>query len=110
MRFKLTRYISRVSQFWYLESTIHEDGEIEKDMMQEIKDEDVKHRIKPEWLNFKSASKILYYCQMPLKLKEKFYRMTIRPTILYSSNYWAIKKQHEINGWGTNENGKIDEW
>ncbi|CAN6677616.1 unnamed protein product [Malus baccata var. baccata] len=31
---------------------------------------------------------------MPLKLKGKFYRTTIRPTMLYGTKCWAVKHQH----------------
>ena len=31
---------------------------------------------------------------MPLSLKEKFYRTTIRPSLLYGTECWANKKQH----------------
>ena len=31
---------------------------------------------------------------MPLSLKEKFYRMMVRPTLLYDTECWANKKQY----------------
>ena len=31
--------------------------------------------------------------KMPIKLKRKFYRITIRPAMLYGSECWAIKRQ-----------------
>ena len=31
---------------------------------------------------------------MPLSLKEKFYRTAVRPSLLYGTKCWAIKKQH----------------
>ena len=33
--------------------------------------------------------------KIPLKLKGKFYRTVIRPVLLYGSECWAIKYQHE---------------
>ena len=32
---------------------------------------------------------------MPNKVKGKFYRIAIRPAMLYSSKCWALKGQHE---------------
>ena len=31
---------------------------------------------------------------MPLSLKGKFYRTAVRPSLLYGTECWAIKKQH----------------
>ena len=36
----------------------------------------------------------LVYRRIPLRLKEKFYKMVIRSTMLYGTKCWAIKKQH----------------
>ena len=33
--------------------------------------------------------------KVPLKLKGKFYRTAIRPALLYGTECWAIKSQHE---------------
>ena len=33
--------------------------------------------------------------KIPLKLKEKFYRTTIRQALLYGLKCWAVKYQHE---------------
>ncbi|KAE8684176.1 Zeta-carotene desaturase [Hibiscus syriacus] len=57
-------------------------------------DDDVTHRIKAGWLKWKAATGVLCDKKVPLKLKGKFYRMTIRPALLYGSEYWAIKKDH----------------
>ena len=32
---------------------------------------------------------------VPLKLKGKFYRVTIRPSLLYDSEYWPLRKAQE---------------
>ncbi|CAN6541821.1 unnamed protein product [Malus baccata var. baccata] len=34
---------------------------------------------------------------MPLKLKEKFYRTAIRPAMLYGTECWAVKHQHDAS-------------
>ena len=31
---------------------------------------------------------------MPLSLKRKFYRTAVRPSLLYGTECWAIKKEH----------------
>ena len=41
-----------------------------------------------------SATEVLCDRNMPLSLKEKFYRTAIRPSLLYGTECWAIKKQH----------------
>lgn len=65
--------------------TTYKDGEIK---------EDVTHKIKAGWLKWKSVFEILCDFKLPLKLKGKFYKMIIRLIELYSSECWAIQKQH----------------
>jgi hypothetical protein len=57
-------------------------------------DEDVSHRIKADWLKRCQASGFLCDPRVPLKLKGKFYRTTIRPTILYGAECWPTKRRH----------------
>ena len=71
--------IQRKDHFRYLGSVIKKDGEIH---------ENVTYRIKTGWLKRKVD-------KIPLKLKGKFYRTGIRPFLLYGSECWAIKYQHE---------------
>ncbi|KAE8675269.1 HAD-superfamily hydrolase, subfamily IG, 5'-nucleotidase isoform 2 [Hibiscus syriacus] len=71
--------------FKYLGSMIHKDGGV---------DDDVTHRIKAGWLKWRAATGVLCDKKVPLKLKGKFYRMAIRPALLYGSECWAIKKDH----------------
>ena len=71
--------------FKYLGLVIQKDGEI---------DEDVNHRIKDELFKWRSATGVLCDHNMPLSLKEKFYRTAVRPTLLYGMKCWANKKQH----------------
>ena len=78
--------IQRKNHFQYLGSMIQKDGEIHKD---------VTHRIKAGWLKWRNTSGVLCDGKIPLKLKEKFHRTTIRPTLLYDLECWAIKYQHE---------------
>ncbi|GJS62496.1 retrovirus-related pol polyprotein LINE-1 [Tanacetum coccineum] len=69
--------------FRYLGSMIHKSGRI---------DEDVSHRIKTAWLRWRAATGVLCDRNIPLKLKGKFYRVAIRPSMLYGSECWPITK------------------
>ncbi|KAM1152002.1 hypothetical protein FF1_034659 [Malus domestica] len=61
------------------ESILQKNGEL---------DGDLNHRIQARWMKWKSASTVLCDRHMSLKLKGKFYRTTIRPTMLYGSECW----------------------
>ncbi|KAL5159917.1 Release factor glutamine methyltransferase [Glycine soja] len=63
-----------------------DDGEIEGD---------VNHRIQAGWMKWRKASGVLCDAKVPIKLKGKFYRTAVRPTMLYGTECWAVKSQHE---------------
>ncbi|KAL5166906.1 Craniofacial development protein 2 [Glycine soja] len=63
-----------------------DDGEIEGD---------VNHRIQAGWMKWRKASGVLCDAKVPIKLKGKFYRTAVRPAILYGTECWAVKSQHE---------------
>ncbi|GJZ77843.1 retrovirus-related pol polyprotein LINE-1 [Tanacetum coccineum] len=69
--------------FRYLGSMLHKSGRI---------DEDVSHRIKAAWMKWMAATGVLCDRKVPLKLKGKFYRVAIRPALLYGSVCWPITK------------------
>jgi len=46
------------------------------------------------WLKWRSAIRVLCDRNIPLRLKEKFYRTAIRPVLLYGTEYWVIKRYH----------------
>ena len=73
------------NHFKYLGSIIQKDGEI---------DSDVNHRIQAGWLKWRRATGVLCDRNIPLWLKEKFYRTTIRLALLYDTECWAIKRYH----------------
>ncbi|RZB81212.1 LINE-1 retrotransposable element ORF2 protein isoform B [Glycine soja] len=78
--------IPQVTRFKYLGSVIQDDGEIEGD---------VNHRIQAGWMKWRKASGVLCDAKVPIKLKGKFYRTAVRPVILYGTECWAVKSQHE---------------
>ncbi|RZB60825.1 Alcohol dehydrogenase-like 6 [Glycine soja] len=78
--------IPQVTRFKYLGSVIQDDGEI---------DGDVNHRIQAGWMKWRKASGVLCDAKVPIKLKGKFYRTAVRPAILYGTECWAVKSQHE---------------
>ena len=55
-------------------------------------DEDVNHRIKTRWMKWRQASGILYDKRVPQKLKDKFYRTTVQPAMLYDAECWPTKR------------------
>ena len=69
--------------FGYLGSIISKDGEI---------DGDVEHRIKTGWLKWRLALGVLCDRRMPIRLKGKLYRTTIRLAITYGAEYSPLKK------------------
>jgi hypothetical protein len=64
---------------------LQSDGEI---------DEDVSHRIRAGWVKWRQAFDILCDKKVPNKLKDKFYRTTIRPTMMYGAGCWATKEKY----------------
>jgi hypothetical protein len=79
--------VPKKDTFRYLGSMLQKDGDI---------DEDLSHRIKAGWLKWRQASGVLCDPRVPLKLKGKFYRTTIRPAMLYGAEYWPTKRRHVL--------------
>jgi hypothetical protein len=69
--------------FRYLGSMLQKNRDI---------DEDVSHRIKAGWLKWRQASDVLCDPKVSLKLKDKLYRIVIRPAMLYGAEYWPTKR------------------
>jgi hypothetical protein len=74
--------IPQVTYFKYLGSIVQNDGEVG----------DVNHRIQARWLKWRSSSGVLCDAKVPLKLKANFYWIA---TMLYRTECWAVKNQHE---------------
>jgi hypothetical protein len=68
--------VPKKDTFRYLGSMLQKDGDI---------NEDLSHRIKAGWLKWHQASDVLCDPKVPLKLKGKLYRTTIRPAMLYGA-------------------------
>jgi hypothetical protein len=77
--------VPKKDTFRYLGSMLQKDGDI---------DEDLSHRIKTGWLQWRQASGVLCDHRVPLKLKGKFYRTAIRPVMLYVAECWPTKMRH----------------
>ena len=73
-------------KFRYLGSILQRDGGI---------DDDVRHHIQAGWSKWRSATGVLCDRKVPEKLKGKFYRTAIRPAMLYGTECWATKHEHE---------------
>jgi acetone carboxylase gamma subunit len=56
--------------------------------------EDVNHRIRAGLLKWRQASSILCDKKVTNKLKGKFYKMAIRPAMMYGTECLATKGQH----------------
>jgi len=66
----------QVTQLKYLGSIVQNDGDIQGD---------INHQIQVGWLKWRRALGVLFDVKIPLKLKEIFYRTTVRPTMLYET-------------------------
>uniref|UniRef100_A0A1S3ZRK0 Reverse transcriptase domain-containing protein n=1 Tax=Nicotiana tabacum TaxID=4097 RepID=A0A1S3ZRK0_TOBAC len=77
--------IPKRASFKYLGSIIQGNRQI---------DEDVTHRIGAGWMKWRLASDVLYDRNVPLRLKGKFYRVVVRPAMLYGAECWPVKNSH----------------
>ncbi|XP_035830627.1 uncharacterized protein LOC118479881 [Helianthus annuus] len=77
--------VPQATKFKYLGSFVQSNGEI---------DNDVAHRIQVGWCRWRAATGLLCDKRFPDKLKGKFYRVAIRPSMVYRTDCCAIKKMH----------------
>ncbi|KAI0511545.1 hypothetical protein KFK09_012175 [Dendrobium nobile] len=77
--------INKSTRFRYLGSIVQSDGEIDRDIIS---------RIQVGWLKWRNASGLLCDGNVPLKLKGKFYKMVVRPAMLYGAKCWPLKEKH----------------
>ena len=71
-----TQEIPQRDSLYYLGLIISKDEEI---------NEDIKHRIKAGWLKWRLTSGVLCDRRMPTRLKEMFYKTSIRPTMTFGT-------------------------
>ena len=84
---KIGEHIMKISKnFKYLRSILQENGRIDKN---------VTHRIQISWNKWRNASSILCDRKVSLKLKEKFYKTAIRPTILCGAECQGTNYEHK---------------
>ncbi|KAF3658908.1 putative zinc finger CCCH domain-containing protein 4-like [Capsicum annuum] len=77
--------VCKRDSFKYLGFTIQGNGEI---------DEDVSHRIGAGWMKWRLNSGILCDKKVPPKLKDKFFKVAVRPAILYGVECWPVKTSY----------------
>jgi hypothetical protein len=77
--------VPKKDTFRYLGSMLQRDGDI---------DEEVSHRIKAGRMKWRQASGVLCDKRVPQKLKDKFYRIAIRPAMLYGAECWPTKRRY----------------
>ena len=53
----------------------------------------VRARIKKAWINWKSVAQTLTQKELDKKVRGKIYTATIRSTMLYSAESWALRKE-----------------
>ena len=80
-----TQPIPKRENFKYLGSIIQNSGDT---------DNDVTHHIGAAWTKWRLASGVLCDKKISPKLKGKFYRLVVRPSLLYGVECWPIKKMH----------------
>ncbi|KAL3363599.1 hypothetical protein AABB24_012720 [Solanum stoloniferum] len=80
-----TQIIPKKESSKYLGAVIQRSGDI---------DGDVTHRIGAAWLKWRLASGVLCDKKVPPKLKGKFYRVVVRPALLYGAECWPVRNSH----------------
>ncbi|KAI0489422.1 hypothetical protein KFK09_029264 [Dendrobium nobile] len=79
--------INKSTRFRYLRSIVQSDGEVDRDIIS---------RIQVGWLKWRNASGLLCDRKVPLTFKEKFYKMVVRPTMIYCTECRPLKEKHKI--------------
>ncbi|XP_059294489.1 uncharacterized protein LOC132047464 [Lycium ferocissimum] len=80
-----SQVVLKRGSFKYLGAMIQDNGEI---------DEDVTYRLGAGWLRWRFASGVLCHKKVPPKLKGKFYRVVVRPALLYGLECWQVKNSY----------------
>jgi len=78
--------IGEVESLKYLGSFVQKNGNVGMD---------VKLRIKFGWMKWREALSELCDKKIPMRLKGKFYKSVLIPTMLYSSECWIVNRRIE---------------
>ena len=78
--------LNQVNSFKYLGVTLGEDGGPEHA---------VRARIRAAWQKWKDLTGVIYDKRLPMKLKTKVYKTVVRPTLIYGSELWMVRKKEE---------------
>ncbi|KAF3623829.1 putative Ufm1-specific protease [Capsicum annuum] len=102
-----SQVVCKRDSFKYFGSMIQGNGEIDENVSHRIGagwmnwklasgeiDENVSHRIGAGWMKWKLASGVLCDKKVSPKLKDKFYRVAVRPAMLYGAECWLVKNAH----------------
>ncbi|XP_070050476.1 uncharacterized protein [Nicotiana tomentosiformis] len=81
----ITQVIPKSDSFKYFGSVIKGNEEI---------DEDATHRIGVGWMEWRLASGVLCDKNVTSRLMGKFFKVVVRPTMLYGAECWPVKKSH----------------
>ncbi|KAG5584525.1 hypothetical protein H5410_044959 [Solanum commersonii] len=80
-----TKAIQKKESFNYLWSIIQSNQEI---------DDEVTHRIGVGWMKWRLTFGVSCDKKLSPELKGKFYKVVVRPTMLYGAECWPIKNSH----------------
>jgi len=80
-----SQVIHKKGYFKYLGTIIQSNRKI---------DEDITHRISAGWIVRRLASRVLCDKKVPPKIKGQFYRVMVRPAMLYGAKCWPVKNSH----------------
>ena len=81
--------IPKVDKFTYLGSIIEKRGDI---------DDDINHLIRVGWQKWRNAFGVLCDKKIPIRLKERVYRMVVRSALLYEVLAIQENSSSEVDG------------
>ena len=78
--------MAKVDDFKYLGSTVHRNGECGREM---------KKILQAGWNGRRRMSEMICYRQVPARVKEKVYKVAVRPAMLNGLETVALTKRQE---------------
>ena len=58
-------------------------------------EKDVNNRVKIAWSKWRETTGVMCDRNIPTKLKDKVYKMAIKPAMVYGAECWAVRKKEE---------------